>query len=423
MSNAFSKEERVAFEQILEGFDDALVLSKLVDIYTNSDVDMERANDIIWRPQPYIARSFDGLDQTGNFTDYTQLSVPATLGFTKSVPWVMDSKEMRDSLQENRLGEAARQKLASVINVAVMNTVADQSTLVVDVSTAAGDYDDVALCDAIMNEQGVPMYDRCLALSTRSYNGMASNLQVASRSFNNSKSVNAYEKSFVGDVAGFQTFKLDYANRIAAAGGSSITMDTQASATNFYVPVATRTASTGETSNVDNRYQTITVNSTTSVLAGDCFTVADVQSVQHITKGTTGQLKTFRVTSVDTSTTMTISPPMITAQGATDAEEEYKNCSVESTSATAALVWLNSTAADINPFWVKGGIELLPGRLAIPADAGANVLRSSTEQGIEVVFQKQFDINTSKTFYRLDTFFGVVNLQPEMSGILLFGQV
>ena len=34
MANAFNKEERVAFENILEGFQDALVLSKTVSIYS-----------------------------------------------------------------------------------------------------------------------------------------------------------------------------------------------------------------------------------------------------------------------------------------------------------------------------------------------------------------------------------------------------
>ena len=33
MANSFSKEERVAFEDILEGFNDALVLSKNVSMY------------------------------------------------------------------------------------------------------------------------------------------------------------------------------------------------------------------------------------------------------------------------------------------------------------------------------------------------------------------------------------------------------
>jgi hypothetical protein len=97
-----------------------------------------------------------------------------------------------------------------------MDLAAAQGTLVVDVATAAGDYDDVALCDSIMNEQGVMAGDRYLALSSRDYNGMAGNLAVATRSFTGTKSANAYERSFVGEVASFSTYKLDYANRCAA---------------------------------------------------------------------------------------------------------------------------------------------------------------------------------------------------------------
>ncbi|MNF18392.1 P22 coat protein [compost metagenome] len=49
-------------------------------------------------------------------------------------------------------------------------------------------------------------------------------------------------------------------------------------------------------------------------------------------------------------------------------------------------------------------------------------MRASTEQGIELVMQKWYDINTMKIKYRLDTLFGVCNKQPEMTGILIFGQ-
>ena len=78
MANAFSKEERVAFEDILEGFNDALVLSKNVSVYQTEGETMERANDTIWRPMPYIAESIDGAagtDISASFKDMTQLSV------------------------------------------------------------------------------------------------------------------------------------------------------------------------------------------------------------------------------------------------------------------------------------------------------------------------------------------------------------
>lgn len=422
MANAFSKEERIAFENILEGFQDALVLSKAAAVYSTDSTTMERAADTIWRPQPYVAQSFNGTDMTSNFKDYVQLSVPATLGYSKSVPWTLTAKELRDSLQEQRLGDAAKQKLASDINVALMTVAANQGTLVVKRTTAASGFDDVALMDAIMNEQGVQAFDRYAAFSSRDYNNMASNL--AGRGTMQGKPVTAYEKALVGNVSGFDTFKLDYANRLTAAAGVTVTVN---GANQYYTPKATSTAGTGEVSNVDNRYQNLTIAVTSgTVKVGDAFTIAGVNAAHHITKGDTGQLKTFRVTAIISgaggSGVVQISPPIISGTGATDAELEYQNVTAAPANG-AAITWLNTAAAYVNPFWQKDAIELLPGRYAVPEDAGTAVMRASTDQGIEIVMQKFYDINTMKTKYRLDTLFGVVNKQPEMSGIILFSQV
>jgi len=424
MANAFSKEEIVAFENILEGFNDALILSKNITVYNTNGVTMERARDTIWRPQPYIAQSFSrtvGSTIAGNVSQMTQLSVPSTLGFSQCSAWQMDALELRDALQEGRLGDSAKQKLASDINLSVMDLAAAQGTLVVPVSTPAGTYDDVALCDSIMNEQGVMAEDRYLALSSRDYNGMAGNLAVATRSFTGNKSANAYERSYVGPVAGFETYKLDYANR-CAANAATVTIDTTDTAITDYVPQAT-TNSVAGVLNVDNRYQTVTVSSTAGVVAGDAFTIDGVEAVHHITKRSTGELKTFRVIDVVDGTTMVISPPIISASSTpTDAELQYQNVDLVATSATASVNFLNIAASNINPFWRKDSIELLPGRYAVPDGAGVDVLRASTDQGIELVMTKRFDPLTFQTLYTLDTLYGVVMTNPEMAGILLFNQ-
>jgi hypothetical protein len=428
MSNSFSKEERVAFEDLLEGFQDALVLSRHVNIYSTDQTMMERANNTIWRPQPYIAQSINSTPGTAipGYQGMTQLAVPATLGFSKTVPWEMTTLELRDALQEGRLGESAKQKLASDINIAIMNSAAGLGSLVVPIAAAAGDYDDVALCDAIMNEQGVPDYDRFMALSSRDYNGLAGNLVGTARSFGNQKSDKAYERSYVGMVAGFDTYKMDYANRqTAAAGGGSITIDTSGAGTQAnYTPQATSTSVGGQI-NVDNRFQTVTVTSSTNVSAGDAFTIAGVFAVHHITKQSTGQLKTFRVVSVPAGgTTLVITPPIIGAQGVspTDAQLQYKNVEVATASDTSAITFLNVNAASVNVFWQRDSLEILPGRYAVPSDAGVAVMRATTDQGIELVLQKFYDIDSMTIKYRMDTLFGVVNKNPEMSGILLFNQ-
>jgi hypothetical protein len=428
MANSFSKEERVAFEDLLEGFQDALVLSRNVAVYNTNQTEMARSNDTIWRPQPYIAQSINTTPGTPipGYQGMTQLAVPATLGFSKTVPWEMTTLQLRDALQEGRLGDSAKQKLASDINIAIMNAAAGLGSLVVPIGAAAGDYDDVALCDAIMNEQGVPDYDRFMALSSRDYNGLAGNLVGSARSFGNMKSDKAYERSHVGMVAGFDTYKMDYANRqLAAAGGGAITIDTDGAGTQAnYTPQATSTSVGGQI-NVDNRFQTVTVSSSANVRAGDSFTIAGVFAVHHITKQSTGQLKTFRVVSVPAGgTSLVITPPIIGAQGVapTDAQLQYKNVDVATASDTSAITFLNVNTAQVNVFWQRDSLEILPGRYAVPSDAGVAVMRASTDQGVELVMQKFYDIDSMTIKYRLDTLFGVVNKNPEMSGILLFNQ-
>jgi hypothetical protein len=421
MANAFSKEERVAFENILEGFNDALVLSSLVTKYNTNGQQMERSSDTIWRPMPYIAQSYDGSDATSNFGDNTQLAVPATIGYQKHSTALLTAKELRDQLQENRLGQAAAQKLASDINVAVLSVASNQGTIVSKRTTAAGGYSDIAEADALMNEQGVMMEGRNFALSSRDYNGMAADL--AARQTMNNIPTEAYRRSYVGEVAGFQTFKMDYANRLTAAAGTTVTIN---GANQYYTPKATSTAATGETSNVDNRYQTIAITvGGGTVKVGDAFTIAGVNAVHHITKQDTGQLKTFRIVEIVTGSggtgTVKISPAIVSAQGGTDAEEQYKN--VTATPANgAAVTFLNTVAAPVNCFWHRDAIELLPASLAVPTDAGADIMRATTDQGVELVMQKQFDINTQKTKYRWDTLFGVALVNPEMAGIMLFSQ-
>lgn len=423
MANAFSKEERVAFELLLEGFNDQLVMSNIVNVFQNDQTMMARTNDIIWRPQPYIALSYSGLDQTGNFKDQTQMSVPASINNYKSSPFQLDAKELRDALQEQRLGDAAKQKLASDINVAVTNLAANYGTLVVKRTSAASGFDDVAQADSVMNEQGIDMGDRYFAVSSRDYNSMASNL--AGRQTMQGLPVTAYERAMVAsNVSGFDIVKMDYAPRLTVALGTGVTIN---GANQYYTPAATTTDVNGGGVNVDNRFQTIAVTVTSGTIkVGDAFTIAGVNSVHHITKVDTGQLKTFRVMAIVTGAggtgTIQISPPIISGQGATVAELQYQNVTA-TPAAGAAVTWLNTASAAVNPFWKKNAIEMLPGRIEYPSNAGWEVLRGSTDQGIEIVLVKQGSIQTGKILYRVDTFFGVVANQPEMMGIELFNQV
>lgn len=423
MANTFTKEERVAYDDVLEKFNDQLVLSALVNKFSLGDQDAERGSDVIWRPVPYISQSFSGIDQTGNFGDSVQLSVPSQIGTIKSANFTMNARELRDGLQESRQAEAASQKLASDINVALMDTAADQGTQVVKIASAATGYDDVALADAQFNEQGVQMDGRIMALSSRDYNAMAGNL--AARQTLNEMPTAAFRKSFVGEVAGFETHKLDYANSLVAAAGVTVTFN---GANQHLTPTSTTTSANGlNETNVDNRTQTITIGVVSgTVKVGDAFTVAGVNSVHMITKGDTGQPKTFRITEILTGAggagTVNISPPIITTDvTSTAADVKYQNCTATPANG-AAITFLNIATASVNPFWRKNAIELLPSRLILPDNAGLDVLHGTTDQGIDLLMTRSGDINDLKVKYRFDVFFGTVMLMPEQAGIMMFSQ-
>ena len=418
MANNFSKQETVAFDEIVAGYEDALEVSEHVSKYGTNGELMERSNDTIWRPVPYILNSEDrtiGTDVTPQAVK--QLSVPSTLGFKKVVPWELSATEMRDAAQEGRLQKAASQRLASDINLAIRDIVSLQGTLVVATSGAAGDYDDIAAIESMMDEQGIMEMDRKFGISTRDWNGLAGNL--ASRTLQ-PKSVEAYEHSRLGMIANLETFKIAKGLSLGA-NAASITIDTTGAQVR-YVPLSSESTTAGEV-NVDNRYQTLTVSSTSGVTAGDCYTVAGILSVHQITKEECIQPKTFRVISVDDGTTMTVSPPMIGANSSPTAPEEaYKNIEVDSTSATAAITFLNGAATTLNPFWHRDSVELLIGRYQVPTDQGPAVLKSTTKQGLEIVMTKAFNAGTYQSDFFLDTFFGTVNLCPEMNGVQFFGQ-
>lgn len=419
MPMQFNKQEVVAFEQSLEGFQDALTISKAFKKQTFDGTEAERSGNTFWRPMPYIAQSFDGIDQSANFNrNYVQLSVPASLGYQKSVPLTLSATELRDQLQEQRLGKAAMQRLASDINVSCSNLAALTGTIVVKRPAAASGFDDLAAADYAMNRVGIDTSGRKSFIPSNHYNAMAGNL--AQRQTVAGKTLTAYEKAAVGEIAGFDVRKLDYGYRLAAATATGVTVN---GAAQSYVPKATSTAATGELSNVDNRYQNLAVTVTGSTIkVGDAFTIAGVNEVHHITKQDTGELKTFRVTGIvsggGASGVIQVSPPIIAA-GATDGEKQYQNVTAAPANG-AAITFLNTTAGAVCPFWQDEAYEIIPGKYMPKEESGLAVMSATTDNGLTVVMTRQGDINALNTKYRWDVWYGLVNLQPQMSGVIIF---
>ncbi len=412
MANAFSKQEIVAFEKILEKFDPNNITMRQVSTRNPDMVEQERGGYREWRPKPYISRTKSGLTLTdGDFVDMTQLSVPVDIDQIENVPFTMSSQDLNDPQQLERKTQSAAQACNAVIDRYVANLVGLQGTVVSTSTTALTGYDDLANAEAALTEIDVPLeMDRTMILNPRDYNKVAGNL--AERQTFTSKTLGAYERSYVGMNAGFDTFKASFQPRLAAAAGGAITVTGAQS----HIPLA----QDGNNKNVDNRYMTLTVSATANVKTGDAFTIAAVESVSLINKEETGQLKTFRVISVDSGTTLTISPALIPKDGAAESQKDYANVNTEA-GAGAAINWLNTQDSTVNSFWVNDSIEITGGKLARP-QGGVDTLTMTSDTGVQFLFARQGAINDLSTKYRLTIFFGATILCEEMCGVMLGGQ-
>ena len=427
MASNTPKNELVAFDDIVAGFDDMLVVAQEVEKFDmpGSAQDQARYSDKVWRPMPYIPAVYDGFDQTSNFGDMTRLAVPVTVGIHKVTPVKIGPKDGRDEASIQRYFKDAALSLASQVNLSVFTTAVNNASLVSKRTVAPTGYDDLAAMGAIFTEQGLPNFNRKAFYSARDYLAMAGNIAKPATS-DSPLSQTAYERAYVKTVGNFDLFENDQTKILPAATATGVTITN----TNplFYTPVSNTIDTDGNTTNVDNRRQIISIAVTSStVKVGDAFTIANVNSVHHISKADTGQLKSFRITRIVTGAggtgTVEITPPIISGGGGTRAESEYKN--VTATPANgAAITFLNTVTANANLFFLQGGIELIPGSFAVNADDGWNVVAKATtpKLGLPISYVRQGEINDLSVKARLEIDYGVGALNPEMIGIQLFNQ-
>ncbi len=416
MANAFSKEEIVFFNEVLQGFNPNNITARQVSKFMAPSMQFERAGLTIHRPVPYISRTTTGL--TIAAVDRTQLTVPSSLNATTNiinVPFKLNAVELNDPSQRDKIVQSALIALSAAADSIIANKIAIQGTLFVPISGAISEYGDIAAAEVQQSIRDVPIMEpRTLIMNPTDYNTVAGDL--ANRDAPpTGVSLTAFERSRIPTVATFDSFKANFQPTITAeaAGATTVT------GIQRYVPVATD--ANGQ--NVDNRTMTLTVNSTTDIVAGDAFTIAGVNAVGLIHKNDTGVLQRFRVIENLTGTTLTISPPIIVGDGTSQAEDDYANCSAATVDA-AVVTFLNTTTAQSNIFFVNKAVEIIHGQLSdIDLNgAGVSTMVESTDSGIQILFAKGAEVTTLETTYRLTMWMDATVLIPDMCGVVVANQ-
>ena len=411
MPNALTKDLEIMFDNMVEGFDAACVLSNQVAKFSPDAQSMQRAGDVVYRPMDYHMDTVSGMDvSAATPVDLIQRQVPAVYKSPENIIYTLDAKEMRDPYHMQKAGEAAGRRLSAKIDSDLSSIVALRAANVVTQSGVFS-WDLAATGNRILTQKGVPMgVGKKLVMSPIDVQKVAG--ELGGRAYFQGKSASAYENGEIPDIDGLRTFRTDIMPNLAARG--TVTGTTLGAAASF-----TPTAMTGDIP-TDNRQMTITVSGANiaNIKNGDAFTLANsgtvINSVHQITKDDTGEAQTFRVVSGGGTSSLVITPAIV-------ASGSYKNVTASGASG-ATLTFINSTQKAASVIFAEGAVELMTGRLAIPTDQGVKVATTTSKNGVPLVFMWSFNQDTLKTKVRVTSLYGTTVLQPEMCALLLASQ-
>lgn len=405
MANALTKDLEIMFENIIEGFDTASVISKEADTSFPNPQSMQRAQDVFYRPMEYNATTFSGLDISAQSpTDAIQRQVPTVFRPVDSTLFKFNAEELRDPYHLKMSGKAAAKRLAGLVDTAVYTRVANEASIVIK-KIGALSWTDGLKAEAALLQRGLVNQNKKMFLNPVDYQDIA--IDLGSRAYMGDLTKNAYQNSQVPDIATFSTFRTDNLINLAAVGtvsGSTV------SGTQSFTP----TAMTVDLP-TDNRRMTLVVAGVNiaNIKNGDAF-ILNMNSVHNITKDDTGVLQTFRVISGGGSANLVITPPII-ATGA------YQNVTAAALAGTP-LVFLNTVTKPVTPFWQHGAVTLDYGKPDFYNGAGEEVMQATTKQGVPIQMIVQANSLTGTITVRSAIKFATTVLNPEACGIIIANQ-
>ncbi|WP_088543482.1 portal protein [Escherichia coli] len=257
-ANQLAKDLEIMFENYVEGFEAACVVSRNAKKFRPGDTAMQRAGDVLYRPQHYHMNIEEGLDLSGKTpTALVQRLVPSVFKEPKNILYTLDAREMRDPEHKTEAGRAAGMRLAAQIDSDLISMVTQRATNVITMadSTTGSQGRDLWNCaagiDATMTAIGVPQgINRRSFWNPFNYKDLAG--ELGHRAYAQGATLTAYEKAQIPPVASFDSYKTDISGRVPKGTATSITLAA--------APAHKVEAKDANDMPVDNRQGTITVS-------------------------------------------------------------------------------------------------------------------------------------------------------------------
>jgi hypothetical protein len=422
MANEFAHDKMCTlWEEVAETTSMKMALSKDLQVYNmGGDANMDRASDSSdnsndngadreYIPQDYRFETKDGIVSTpADFEDVIDRMIPVNRDQSKRVLAQIDTKGLRDPQRRKKVVEGFARDLANSIDLFCYQRIIDQSTMVIQ-NAANFDYQQAIDAEVLMLNYGLGAYDKKLFLSNRDYAQVAKDLGLNQYYGRDGLPADALERAKIPPLATFQTMRSDYLLNLAGNTSAGLTIN----------GAQEHVVETYDTNGFykDNRFMDLAITGSTPVTmpVGTKFTIDGVNFLHPETRQDSGELLTLTV--VETGTGTVKVSPAIVATG------PYRNASTGA-GAGAAVNILNIADSAPSLFYTPEAVQLIPGRLPVPADSGAVVpVEATTEQGLPMRMTYTYDFHNEVFNMKGLVYFDCQVVYPNQTGIILSNQV
>jgi len=330
-------------------------------------------------------------------TDIVEPSTSITMSVQAHVSWAFSSVDLTRTIEDysKRYISPATNALANQVDV-------DLCGLYVNVYNYAGTPGNTPATFKVLGDAQTALDDEATPDDTRiGVLNPAANWSLADGlkgTFAANVAKDIMTKGFLGKIANLDLY-----------ADQNIVRHTNGIFTASATPLMNGTTVSGATSIVTNGW-----NATSSTVeAGDIFTIAGVYAVNPMSGQSTGVLRRFVVTTDTASTgsgdmTIPISPSIVSS-GAYQTVD-----AVPLTTAALTFLGTESTAYPQNLIFHPNAFALVTVPIEMPANVwGAR--ETDADAGVSIRVVKQYDIDADEEIIRLDILYGVKTLYPELA--------
>lgn len=405
--NSLMKDVMTLVDNVVEQTDISATWTKSLPVFGFGDVEGQRLEDVEHLPQEFRFEAQDGHVSNPDNSD-TQALIDRMIPIRRNKSFHIKSKITTKELRDPRLRRMAKdgfaQEIRNKIDVHCYQKAMVRAQMVQPIGGSEVTQADFSAAEVLMIDNGLGKDKKDAFISLPHYKKLADVLAV--NQYHPGVPQTAYTRAQIPNmIAGFdEAVRADYRLTLKAATASGVTVTG-----NQKHEVKTKDINDNY---IDNRQMNLVVSDNSDFQLGDKFTIDEVGRLNPEVREDTGDVMTFTVLDPNAgSNTITISPAIVV-------DGPYRNVTAQAADA-AAITMLNTENVNPTIFYSDGAIQLIPGNLPVPEDAGGvEVVNAETEQGLPMRFTYWYNPDLETFFLKCVVFFDCEVWLPNKVGVL-----